>query len=233
MVRKEADVDPQTRKRRRIEMIGIILEKDMGIVKILPRGTSQVTCCRTKNQNQEAHTTMMMMFRCLLTVASLVCVTQAFTVQVVVPTTTTTTRAGPLFAGRGQNEGAAIAKPKVQIGQKTAVVTKTVEKVEIKRKIQIDDPVSRRGDDDFQEAPLFKVLLVGDDSYDPEHIVTRSCAIIDDMDEDRAMHVLEASIESGKAVFGKYPLETAEMYKEQFIRSDPIIYADIEEENKI
>jgi hypothetical protein len=31
---------------------------------------------------------------------------------------------------------------------------------------------------------------------------------------------------------GKYPFEMAELYKEQLIRSDPMIFSDIEEENK-
>jgi hypothetical protein len=31
---------------------------------------------------------------------------------------------------------------------------------------------------------------------------------------------------------GKYPLEIAELYKEQLIRSDPMIFSDLEEENK-
>jgi hypothetical protein len=38
---------------------------------------------------------------------------------------------------------------------------------------------------------------------------------------------------AGKAMCGKYPLEHAEMYVEQLLRSDPIIFAELEEEDKV
>lgn len=36
---------------------------------------------------------------------------------------------------------------------------------------------------------------------------------------------------AGKAMCGKFPFERAELFKEQLIRSDPIIFAEMEEEN--
>lgn len=74
-------------------------------------------------------------------------------------------------------------------------------------------------------------MLLEDDSYDAEHVVTRMCAIMEDLDEDSAATVFKQAMQSGKAMCGKYPYEVAELYKEQLLRSDPMIFADMEEEN--
>jgi ATP-dependent Clp protease adapter protein ClpS len=134
-----------------------------------------------------------------------------------------------LHAQGDKEGGAAIAKPKIKIAQKTE--TKTKEKVEIKKKAKIDEPKSRRKEE-FQDAPLFKVMLLGDDSYDIGHVIERMCAIMEDLDEDAASKIYQQAQQHGKAMCGKYPLEHAEMYKEQLIRSDPMIFSDLEDENK-
>jgi ATP-dependent Clp protease adapter protein ClpS len=135
----------------------------------------------------------------------------------------TASRNTHLFAGQSDKEGgAAIAKPK--IGQKTAVEVQTKQKVQILRKAKPAEPVQRR-EEEFQEAPLFKLMLVGDDSYDVTHVVERICAIVDDMDEDRAANVFQQANQEGKAMCGKYPFERAELFKEQLQRSDPMIFA--------
>jgi ATP-dependent Clp protease adapter protein ClpS len=137
-----------------------------------------------------------------------------------------------LFAGQGEGDssgGAAIAKPAIKTAQK--VETKQKEKVKQRQKAKTHDPISRR-DEEFEEAPMFKLMLLGDDSYDPAHVVERMCAIVEDMDEDQAATVLKQANQSGKAMCGKYPFERAELYKEQLIRSDPMIFSDLEEENK-
>jgi ATP-dependent Clp protease adapter protein ClpS len=135
-----------------------------------------------------------------------------------------------LFAGKGESEGgAAIAKPAIKVDQKTE--TKVKEKVQQQSKVRTYDPISRR-DDEFEEAPMFKLMLLGDDSYDPSHVIERICAVVQDMDEDQASSVLQQANRVGKAMCGKYPFEMAELYKEQLIRSDPMIFSDIEEENK-
>jgi Uncharacterized conserved protein len=136
-----------------------------------------------------------------------------------------------LFAG-GESEkegGAAIAKPKV--GVETKQVTKQKSKSVQKRKSKPSDPISRR-EDEFEDAPLFKVILIGDESYDQAHVIERMCDIMEDMDENRAATIFKQAQQGGQAMCGKYPLEHAEMYKEQLIRSDPMIYSDVEEENK-
>lgn len=136
-----------------------------------------------------------------------------------------------LFAG-GESEkegGAAIAKPKV--GVETKQVTKQKAKSVQKSKSKASDPISRK-EDEFEDAPLFKVILIGDESYDQAHVIERMCEIMEDMDENRAATIFKQAQQGGQAMCGKYPLEHAEMYKEQLIRSDPMIYSDVEEENK-
>ena len=138
----------------------------------------------------------------------------------------------PLSAGKGESDGgggAALAKPAVKIAQKTEVKAK--EKVKQTNKARTHDPISRRAED-FEDAPMFKLMLLGDDAYDPAHVVERMCAIVEDMDEDQAANVLQQANQEGKAMCGKYPFEMAELYKEQLIRSDPMIFSDIMEENK-
>lgn len=126
---------------------------------------------------------------------------------------------------------AGMAQPEIKIGQKTALVTETKQKVVIQKRNKVDDPVSRR-EEDFEEAPLYKVMLLGDDAYDGAHVMERMCAIMEDMDEDQAANIFQQAQQEGKAMCGKYPMEHAEMYKEQLIRSDPMIFSDMEEENE-
>ena len=136
-----------------------------------------------------------------------------------------------LFAGDREGDsggGAAIAKPAIKTAQK--VETKQKEKVKQRQKAKTHDPISRR-DEEFEEAPMFKLMLLGDDSYDAAHVVERMCAVVEDMDEDQAATVFQQANQEGKAMAGKYPMEIAELYKEQLIRSDPMIFSDLEEEN--
>ena len=124
-----------------------------------------------------------------------------------------------------------MAQPETQIKTKTKVETKTRRKVEIRPTSQTDDqPVAKRKED-FQDAPMYKLLLLSDDSYDPEHVITRMCAIMEDMDEDQAATVYHQAMQGGKAMCGIYPFERAELFKEQLLRSDPMIFADMEEES--
>lgn len=134
-----------------------------------------------------------------------------------------------LYASEGDKEGgAAIAKPKIKTDIKTK--EKTKQKQVVKKKARIDEPKSRRKEE-FQDAPLYKVMLLGDDSYDGGHVVDRLCAIMEDLDEGAAVTIFQQAQQEGKAMCGKYPMEHAEMYKEQLIRSDPMIFSDLEEEN--
>jgi ATP-dependent Clp protease adapter protein ClpS len=123
-----------------------------------------------------------------------------------------------------------MAQPETQIKTKTKVETQTKQKVVIQKKEQVHDPLSRR-DEEFQDAPMFKVMLLADDSYSGEHVVTRLCAILEDLDEDAASTVFQQAMATGQAMCGKYPFERAELFKEQLLRSTPMIFADIQDEN--
>ena len=78
---------------------------------------------------------------------------------------------------------------------------------------------------------MYKLMLIGDDSYDAVHVIERLCSVCDDMDEDQAATVFQQANQMGKAMCGKYPFERAELFKEQLQRSNPMIFADMEEEN--
>ena len=146
------------------------------------------------------------------------------------PVSTFGARPTALFAGEGESEGgAAIAKPQIKTSQKVETVQK--EKIKQKQQAKTHDPISRR-DDEFEEAPMYKLMLLGDDSYNAVHVAERLCSILDDMDEDQATTVIQQAGKSGEAMCGKYPFEKAELFKEQLIRSDPMIFSDIKEENK-
>mmetsp|Transcript_13097 Transcript_13097/g.18906 ORF Transcript_13097/g.18906 Transcript_13097/m.18906 type:complete len:175 (-) Transcript_13097:256-780(-) len=139
--------------------------------------------------------------------------------------TTRTHNTRPLFG---------LAQPSVEIGQKTAVGTKVDSKTSTtsKQKISTAPPKARR-EQKFEEPILYKVMLIGDEDYDSAHITERLCAVMEDMDESQAVIVFKGAMSAGKAMCGKYPLEHAEMYVEQLLRSDPIIYSELEEEDKI
>ncbi|EEC50502.1 predicted protein [Phaeodactylum tricornutum CCAP 1055/1] len=125
---------------------------------------------------------------------------------------------------------APMAQPETQIKTKTKQVTKEKQEVIQKSKVSTGDPVQKR-DEDFQDAPMYKLMLLADDGYDGEHVITRMCAILEDMDEDAAATVFKQAQQSGKAMCGKYPFERAELFKEQLVRSTPMIFSDLEEEN--
>eukprot|EP00977_Amphora_coffeiformis_P024460 scaffold15910_cov193-Amphora_coffeaeformis.AAC.14 len=145
-----------------------------------------------------------------------------------------------------------MAQPETQIKTKTKIETQTKQKVEIRKQEKTHDPISRR-EDDFQDAPMFKVMLLEDNGawIDERlgllitadvrrrtrlltlthHVSSSMTAIMEDLDEDAAATVFQQAMQEGKAMCGKYPFEVAELYKEQLLRSDPMIFADIEDEN--
>jgi ATP-dependent Clp protease adapter protein ClpS len=123
-----------------------------------------------------------------------------------------------------------MAQPETKVETKTKIKTSSKQKVELKKNFKTDDPVQKR-ENDFEDAPMFKLLLLADDGYDGEHVVMRMCAIVDDLDEDAAATVFQQAQQEGKAMCGKYPYERAELFKEQLLRSDPMIFADLEDEN--
>jgi len=173
-----------------------------------------------------------MMKRVVLLLFSIVQLTVAFAPMINFNSIVHSSQVTKLFAGQGDREsegGAAIAKPQIKTNQKVETVQK--EKVRQQQKAEIHDPISRR-DEDFEEAPMYKLMLLGDESYDSVHVAERLCAIVDEMDEDQATTILQQANQSGEAMCGKYPFEKAELFKEQLIRSDPMIFSEIKEENE-
>jgi len=137
---------------------------------------------------------------------------------------------GTVIYAKGDEEtgGQAIAKPKV--GVKVETVTKEKTKYAQKQKAKTSDPVKRR-EEEFEDAPLYKVMLIGDTDYEQTHVIEKMCEILEDMDEGGAATVFKQAQKGGQAMCGKYPFEHAELYKEQFGRSDPMIFCDVQEEN--
>ena len=125
---------------------------------------------------------------------------------------------------------APMAQPETTTKTKVTTKEKTKQKQKTRQKSKTGEPVSRR-DEEFQDAPMFKLMLLADDGYDAEHVITRMCAIMEDLDEDAAATVFQQAQQEGKAMCGKYPFERAELFKEQLIRSEPMIFSDLEEEN--
>jgi ATP-dependent Clp protease adapter protein ClpS len=124
-----------------------------------------------------------------------------------------------------------MAQPETQVKTKVATVTKQKQKQEQKQKVKSGEPVQKRKEE-FQDAPMYKLMLLEDDGADPEHVITRICAIIEEIDEDQAATCFQQAQAAGKAMLGKYPFERAELYKEQLLRSDPMIFSDLQEENE-
>ncbi|CAM9263950.1 unnamed protein product [Ectocarpus sp. 6 AP-2014] len=81
-----------------------------------------------------------------------------------------------------------------------------------------------------EDAPMFQVLVIGDEEYNREHVVMSIQDIVPDTDNTRAAEIFEEAQEGGKGFCGTYPEEEAELYVEQFTRCEPIIYADMEKE---
>jgi len=136
-----------------------------------------------------------------------------------------------LFAGEGDADkagGAAIAKPKIKTSQK--VETKQKQKSKQTQQAKTHDPISRR-EEKFEDAPMYKLMLIGDESYDPE-TVERICHVVEGMDEDQAATITEQAVQGGEAMIGIYHLEKAERFKDGLLMSNPIIYSEVKKENK-
>eukprot|EP00571_Detonula_confervacea_P000412 CAMPEP_0172314720 /NCGR_PEP_ID=MMETSP1058-20130122/23241_1 /TAXON_ID=83371 /ORGANISM="Detonula confervacea, Strain CCMP 353" /LENGTH=175 /DNA_ID=CAMNT_0013028659 /DNA_START=45 /DNA_END=572 /DNA_ORIENTATION=+ len=123
--------------------------------------------------------------------------------------------------------GSAIATPKTK--QITTTVQKQKQKQQQKKKFQPSDP-DLKSEDDFEDAPMFRLYLIGDEGYDQQHVVTRMHEIVEDCSEDDAATLFKSAYQTGEAFMGKYPREVAEVYAEQLTRSDPIVYADVRDD---
>jgi ATP-dependent Clp protease adapter protein ClpS len=134
----------------------------------------------------------------------------------------------PLYqSGPDKGGGSAIATPKTK--QVTTTVQKQKQKNEQKQKSKPSEP-DLRNEEDFEDAPMYRLYLIGDEGYEQEHVVNRVFEIIEDCSEDDAARLFKSAYQTGEAFMGKYPREIAETYAEQLTRSDPIIYADVRDD---
>jgi len=74
---------------------------------------------------------------------------------------------------------------------------------------------------------MFRLYLIGDEADEQQHVVTRVFEVVEDCSQDDAAGLFKSATQTGEAFMGKYPKEIAEVYAEQLTRSDPIIYADV------
>mmetsp|Transcript_36539 Transcript_36539/g.71869 ORF Transcript_36539/g.71869 Transcript_36539/m.71869 type:complete len:177 (+) Transcript_36539:100-630(+) len=130
----------------------------------------------------------------------------------------------------GPGSAGAIAKPKVKIGQVTATpkLGEPAQQTKIREKTQVKQRVETK--QDVEEAKRYKLNLLGDDAYDFEHVVDRLENLVPDVDKAMAVSCFNEAQAAGLALIGVFHMETAELYKEQLIRSEPMIYADMQEE---
>lgn len=132
----------------------------------------------------------------------------------------------PLYqSGPDKGGGSAIATPKTK--QVTTTVQKQKQKNEQKQKAKPSEPDQLS---DFEDAPMFRLFLIGDESYEQEHVVNRVHEIIENISEDEAARIFKSAYQTGEAFIAKFPKEIAETYAEQLTRSDPIIYADVRDD---
>jgi ATP-dependent Clp protease adapter protein ClpS len=130
----------------------------------------------------------------------------------------------PLFASSDKGGGSAIAVPKTK--QTTTTVIKQKQKSKQKKKFKPSEP-DLRSDEDFEDAPMFRLYLIGDEADQQTHVINRMCEVVEDCSEDDAATLFKSATQTGEAFMGKYPREIAELYCEQLTRSDPIVYADV------
>ena len=118
----------------------------------------------------------------------------------------------PLYQSGDKGGGAAIAIPKTKTV--TTTVQKQKQKNDQKQKAKPSEP-DQLGD--FEDAPMYRLFLLGDE-------------IIENISEDEAARIFKSAYQTGEAFIAKFPKEIAETYAEQLTRSDPIIYADVRDD---
>lgn len=77
---------------------------------------------------------------------------------------------------------------------------------------------------------MFRLYFIADEGDDQQHVVEKFHEIVEDCSEDDAATLFKSGTQTGEAFMGKYPKEIAETYCEQLIRCDPIIYADVRDD---
>ncbi|GMI17711.1 hypothetical protein TrLO_g1102 [Triparma laevis f. longispina] len=113
--------------------------------------------------------------------------------------------------------------------QKTVIKKAAASPGQPAQKAKVAQPQTR-GEVETEDAPRYKVLLIGDEEYDEEHVIERMVDVVDDVDKKQSIEIFYAAQKAGKGLVGVYPLEMSEHYVEQFLRSEPMIFTELEKE---
>lgn len=82
-----------------------------------------------------------------------------------------------------------------------------------------------------EEVPLWKVLLLSDGEYVEDEVCEVLQNVIPEISNQRQAHEkFDEAQAQGKALLLTVPKELGEAYVEQLIRSEPMVFAEIEEE---
>lgn len=116
--------------------------------------------------------------------------------------------------------------------------TKTKQKVALKKesplqtkqagKVDVAKP-KRKTVEELEELPMFKVVLLGDESYEQEHVCKALMDTVEDMDIKRAEEVYKTAQQGGSALITILAQEPAEFVVEQLARKEPMIFSELEE----
>mmetsp|Transcript_3935 Transcript_3935/g.10095 ORF Transcript_3935/g.10095 Transcript_3935/m.10095 type:complete len:150 (+) Transcript_3935:23-472(+) len=87
----------------------------------------------------------------------------------------------------------------------------------------------RKTVEELEELPMFKVFLLGDDTYEQEHICKSLMDTVEDMDIKRAEEIHQTAQEAGQALVTILAQEPAEFVVEQLLRKEPMIFSELEE----
>lgn len=113
-------------------------------------------------------------------------------------------------------------KQKVALKKETPLQTKQASKVDVAKP-------KRKTVEELEELPMFKVVLLGDDSYDQEHVCKALMDTVEDMDIKRAEEVYQTAQQGGTALITILAQEPAEFVVEQLARKEPMIFSELEE----
>mmetsp|Transcript_14023 Transcript_14023/g.35268 ORF Transcript_14023/g.35268 Transcript_14023/m.35268 type:complete len:172 (-) Transcript_14023:50-565(-) len=125
---------------------------------------------------------------------------------------------------RAQLASPQIAKPKVDIGQ----TTKNPSTSPGSPKTNTPKPkLHKKTQDD--EAPMYKVILLGDNEYEQAHVVTQITKVIPSVKKEEATRCFVEAQMVGTSVIITVTEEHAEHYVQQLLRQQ--IYAKMEKES--
>ncbi|GMH46702.1 hypothetical protein TrVE_jg374 [Triparma verrucosa] len=113
--------------------------------------------------------------------------------------------------------------------QKTVIKKAAASPGQPAQKAKVAQPQTR-GSHETEDAPRYKVILIGDEEYDEEHVIERMVDVVDDVDKKASIEIFHSAQQGGKGLVGVYPLEQSEHYVEQFLRSEPMIFTELEKE---